>query len=169
MHVLYNHIYACIYIWYTYMTWVQMFAACILYVQFWIHYLQWDKCLERSDELISATRSSGKPTMANLLSDAEQCIEQLPVLLKGHLELQVFFSVCHGGLSWYHVICGHIMQKGHHKPKEARIPFIVLSNYHIWCVVGPSRYLLIVWDPEAVIERFSTEISLKPLNSLNVR
>eukprot|EP00434_Breviolum_minutum_P008171 symbB.v1.2.007205.t1/scaffold439.1/size205343/8 len=28
--------------------------------------------------------SSGKPTMANLLSDAEQCIEQLPVLLKGH-------------------------------------------------------------------------------------
>lgn len=96
-------------IWYAYMTWVQMFAACILDVQFWIHYLRWDKYLERSDELISATRSSGKPTMANLLNDAEQCIEQLPVLLKGHLELQVFFrcamGIYHGTMWFVGILC----------------------------------------------------------------
>lgn len=97
----------------------------IYFYMIYIHDMGWNVCcmysrrsilnsllamrwyLERSDELISATRSSGKPTMANLLSDAEQCMEQLPVLLKGHLDLQVFFLCAMGvyhGTTWFVVI-----------------------------------------------------------------
>ena len=89
------NIYICIYIytWCTYMTWVQVFDS-LLAMMSWVEK--------------SAARSSGTPTMANLLSDAEHCMEQLPVLLKGHLDLQVFETTMGVGRcfrsTWYQKI-----------------------------------------------------------------